>query len=485
MPIINLEKSMDATVLNINNDNIIQKSVQKQNLLAKSEQLDKEVKPQSKIDSDNKLISDQNFENKSENFDQAIANTTLDANKEKIPTKQEKLEQPQVKESLKNTILIALPKVIYENNIKLVSTIDSEPISKSANLENKIKLVSNEDSETISKNAKSIVSKLDPEIYNGKMPRIETANNQANAADMRKILSSLQKYTDKDIKSVIDNLSSVVIKKEEPKIETLNNMPLPLQADKDLLISTFTRELNFNSKIAQTKKEFIPVENKNSDNKQNTDTPEQKLVPEDSKLVKEAKIVDSIRKIEELIYGTPITKQIEIPAATTESITTKETPPLTLNQKFNLSEISNVTNNLVSKLSENGNYTAILHLKPESLGSVMIEITLKNNMLNLSFKADSAEAARAIESQLANLSDKLSSNGIHTQSVEVSFGNDKDLTRNYSEQHQRTAKEDRETKEELLKSYRMLQNMTTEYTDDLIKPGNFLRMMKINQLYTN
>jgi flagellar hook-length control protein FliK len=280
-------------------------------------------------------------------------------------------------------------------------------------------------------------------------------------------------------------MSSVVIKKDVPQISTLNNLPLPIQADKDLLISNFTRELSFTTKTPQTIKDLQPVENKNPDTKQNTDTPQQKQVPEDSKTIREIKIVENIRKIEELIYGIPITKPIDVNSPTSDSKLVNEAKPLTFNQKFNLSEITNITNNLVAKLPDNGNYSAILHLKPESLGSVMIEMTLKNNMLNLTFKADSPEAARAIESQLANLSEKLSSNGIHTQSVEVSYGNEKDMTRDYGDQHQKTAKEERETKEELLKSYRMLQNMNNEYSEDLIMPGNFLRMMKTNQLYRN
>lgn len=457
---------MDATVLNINNNNIIQNSVEKQKLLVKSEQLDKADKPSAKVDPKVDAGTDINPENITSDFDKVIASVTAETasliSKDKIQSKQDIPEQ--TKESIKNTILLVLPKPIKENNIKLISSLDSEIIPK--------------------KN-KPEVTNLTPEIYKAKLPKFETTHTQPVSGDIKKLLTSLQKYTGEDIKQLTDSMSSVVIKKDVPQISTLNNLPLPIQADKDLLISNFTRELSFTTKTPQTIKDLQPVENKNPDTKQNTDTPQQKQVPEDSKTIREIKIVENIRKIEELIYGIPITKPIDVNSPTSDSKLVNEAKPLSFNQKFNLSEITNITNNLVAKLPDNGNYSAILHLKPESLGSVMIEMTLKNNMLNLTFKADSPEAARAIESQLANLSEKLSSNGIHTQSVEVSYGNEKDMTRDYGDQHQKTAKEERETKEELLKSYRMLQNMNNEYSEDLIMPGNFLRMMKMNQLYRN
>ena len=440
---------MDAGYLNINSNNIIQSSVQKQNPVVKSEQLQKDNKPEVK-------------NTQKENFDQVISGIQNETQK---PVQNSKPIEP-------------------KNDSAVPQEADSKQKAyENLTLDKKLIPADNQILLKLSKPVKSIsvTSSLNPELFKGKLPGIDTGNKQVNPLDMKKLLSSLQKYTDDDINELNKELASIKIKQDEPKISTLNNMPIPLQADKDLLISSFTKDLNFNAKsLQQPQKEMPQVDSKKQDTKQNSDLTQQKIVTEDPKAVKEAKLIDGLRRIEELIYGTPITKQ---PDTSAETQSSGENSQAKVIQKYTLNEVSNLTANIAAKLPEGGNFSAVLHLKPESLGSVLIEMTLSNNLLNLSFKADSPEAARVIESQIANLTEKLSHNGIQTQSVEVGVGDDRDMTKNYQDNHQRTAKDDREAKEEILKSYKLLHQLSENYTSDKFNPGSFLRMMKLNNIY--
>jgi flagellar hook-length control protein FliK len=84
-----------------------------------------------------------------------------------------------------------------------------------------------------------------------------------------------------------------------------------------------------------------------------------------------------------------------------------------------IEDIAEKTLQIVKNLQNNTTTTARLLLKPPSLGTVFVEITMKDNVAQLTLRADTKEAVKGLESQLAILKDNLSQQGIKTQSIKI------------------------------------------------------------------
>lgn len=82
-------------------------------------------------------------------------------------------------------------------------------------------------------------------------------------------------------------------------------------------------------------------------------------------------------------------------------------------------EFAETTVNIVNNMKDNSNYTAKLFLKPESLGTVFVEIAMKDNKVNLKIHTDTQDALGSIETQISTLKEKLENNGIVTEKIEL------------------------------------------------------------------
>ncbi len=88
-----------------------------------------------------------------------------------------------------------------------------------------------------------------------------------------------------------------------------------------------------------------------------------------------------------------------------------------------LSQITNKTIQMVKNTSNNSVQKARLYLTPKSLGTVIVEIQMHNDIASLKIKADTKEVLKSIESQLPGLKEKLGQQGIKTDSVDIGLRN--------------------------------------------------------------
>ncbi len=121
-------------------------------------------------------------------------------------------------------------------------------------------------------------------------------------------------------------------------------------------------------------------------------------------------------------------------------------------QNIRLAEIGKSISNLARTAPANSTSTARLVLRPESLGTVFVEITMDGNLARLNIKADSREAVKSIESQIAALKEKLSQSGIRTDSVDVrQRSGEGDYSKDgQSGQHAQSDRDQRRTRKEYL-----------------------------------
>jgi flagellar hook-length control protein FliK len=125
-------------------------------------------------------------------------------------------------------------------------------------------------------------------------------------------------------------------------------------------------------------------------------------------------------------------------------------------RNIKLTEMGRAITNIVKNTQADTTSTARLLLKPESLGTVFVEITMKGNMAKLNIKADSREAVKSLESQIAALRDKLSQNGIKTESVDVRQRSDDGFARDggsRERQFSKSYRDDRRTRRDFLNSF--------------------------------
>lgn len=137
-------------------------------------------------------------------------------------------------------------------------------------------------------------------------------------------------------------------------------------------------------------------------------------------------------------------------------------------KRVKISELPQKTVQLVSQTANNTVHTAQLVLEPQSLGTVFVKIELVNNSATLNFTAENNDVLKSIEGQISVLKEMLSDKGIHTSSVNVTLksqGSDIDDSSNFQQSTDRqTRKEERDAKNEYMKSFTYLKNM-----DNLVK----------------
>ena len=126
---------------------------------------------------------------------------------------------------------------------------------------------------------------------------------------------------------------------------------------------------------------------------------------------------------------------------------------------INLQEFGNTALTMIKNTPNNTIHSARLTLQPQSLGTVMIEISLANNIAKLDIRVDSREAAKSIESQLGVLKEKLANEGIKIESADVKLSNFEKDTKNNNGQDSGFAKrEETNLKKEYLNTFGFLKD---------------------------
>ncbi len=86
-----------------------------------------------------------------------------------------------------------------------------------------------------------------------------------------------------------------------------------------------------------------------------------------------------------------------------------------------LGELSSKISTIVSKNTEFGTSTARINLSPKSLGTLVVEITQKKEDLKIVINAESKDIANLIEQNIGGLKEKLISQGMNSQNIELNI----------------------------------------------------------------
>lgn len=119
-------------------------------------------------------------------------------------------------------------------------------------------------------------------------------------------------------------------------------------------------------------------------------------------------------------------------------------------RRVKLEEIAEKTLQLAKNIQSNTTQTARLYLKPPSLGTVYVEISMKDNLAKIVMKADTREVVKNLENQLIYLQEKLNQQGIKTESIKIEIRQvENDITDRHaffegSNARQKNGKADRE-----------------------------------------
>lgn len=88
-------------------------------------------------------------------------------------------------------------------------------------------------------------------------------------------------------------------------------------------------------------------------------------------------------------------------------------------QRTKLDELPQTIVKFVAETPANGSSQATLHLNPDNLGKVKVEISMQDNSVHLKITAESEEAKAAIGEQLNSLRDKLDDKGLKTTQIDL------------------------------------------------------------------
>ncbi len=122
------------------------------------------------------------------------------------------------------------------------------------------------------------------------------------------------------------------------------------------------------------------------------------------------------------------------------------------------SEFAGKAMQLVKNAPAGGRVSARMVLRPASLGTVFVNVTMNGNIASLDIKVDSPEILKQLESQLSVLRDKLGQNGIKTEQLEIRLKGQGSTNNNFSGQFEnfQGQKKERHDRQEFLKSYHYL-----------------------------
>lgn len=219
-------------------------------------------------------------------------------------------------------------------------------------------------------------------------------------------------------------------------------------------------KLNFNVPSTDSQKNVENIQHRVEKNTQN-DSIEQKK--SDNKIQFSKKnISDTIEKNQ---LSDNVKEQIlEITNSTKNINNTSSKSVTTYNQfgQIRIQEFTQTTLQLIKATPENSTSTANLVLKPESLGTLFVQISMTDNKAKINIMADTSEAIKTIEQQIGALKEKLSQNGIITDSIDIGFKSkdgDEKLS-NYNSQF--TKQQDKKQKEEIKEYLKSLNNLQKE-----------------------
>lgn len=136
--------------------------------------------------------------------------------------------------------------------------------------------------------------------------------------------------------------------------------------------------------------------------------------------------------------------------------------------KIKLSDFTNKTSRLIQKMPNGSTTKARLVLTPKSLGTVFVEITMNNNKASIVIRAQTQDALKSIEKQLAGLKEKLGSQGIQTENIEISLSkNDSGASGGGGNAERGPGSESGKEKREFIESFRNLPDNDSDEIEEV------------------
>ena len=126
-----------------------------------------------------------------------------------------------------------------------------------------------------------------------------------------------------------------------------------------------------------------------------------------------------------------------------------------------MKEIANKTVQAAKDASGSTTYTARLVLTPQSLGTVFVQISMNDNKATFEIKAKTQEVVKSIEAQLGGLKDKLSQQGIQTESIEVRLQSEDENQSGEFMQNKQANEDEQKARKEFVNSFRQLKTEDT------------------------
>lgn len=137
----------------------------------------------------------------------------------------------------------------------------------------------------------------------------------------------------------------------------------------------------------------------------------------------------------------------------------------TYSGQVRVQEFAQTTLQMVRATPDNTTSTANLVLKPESLGTLFVQISMTENRAKINIMADSSEAIKTIEHQIGALKEKLAQNGILTDSIDIGLKS-KDDGDKLSNQYQFSKQKEKKEKEEMkdfIRSFKYLRENDNDF----------------------
>ena len=294
---------------------------------------------------------------------------------------------------------------------------------------------------------------------NSKSADIPTLGNN-NIDVENKTLQKIEKISIDEMKPNV--LGEIAITKTENDSENadLNNNNSQNESNKDSKLNNISQKSNLNGifsgvEIKQDEKFFsgikIPENNQNED----IDTEiEGKNNSNDNKIQmnknnQEFELINSLNKLQ--TGGNEINNSIKKIKAEHQ-----------LNQyttKIYTNEFAKTTFNIISSMPENSIGTANLILKPASLGTIIVNINLKEKELNIDIRPENKEVAKSIENQIPQLKERLTGVGIQLESININDSRtEQDLAeKKQSKKEQKENNKEQEILQEYIRSFREIE----------------------------
>ncbi len=336
---------------------------------------------------------------------------------------------------------VVITKSESSNNVTIPNEVIATKSESSNNVINPIDVVSTKaessnhvtiPKEVIATKSESSINEINPKdiVVN----KVESGNNISNNIIIneidRKIIQNLNNEN-KVLNKNIDAIQQTDITNQfKTNSEQVNSKPVTTNiTDNKLIISSEVSSFqNFNdSDFSKNDKNSFSNENQTSENGDNNQILTKKSdiqIQNDgefSTTVQNEPIKSEVKEVKtenNVQLHTVVTK---ISNKGTTISKTAEVSDFTLVKRIVPEDFPSTGLQLIKNLPENGSGTAKLILQPQALGTVIVEINMTQNKMRMEVKADTQEAVKMIENQLGSLKEKLASNGIITEKIDVSL----------------------------------------------------------------